>query len=121
MTFKPILTPDDLPKVGEPLPANVICRPAPIMELDEILDRQLRNLHDAFGLGAELRFAIDENGKWFCSFYGVESVEETLLVGVCGRGDTLMAAVFDYLRQLPGKRLRFGQGENRREILVVKL
>ncbi len=46
--------------------------------------------------------------RFYCSFPNVEVMERGMLVGICGNGDTVQAALQDYAKQLAGKCVAIG-------------
>ena len=78
-----------------------------ITELARVFDKKLRATYP------------DIHGKWWLSFQGGEVMGDGVLIGECGRGDTLDEALEDYVAQIAGKRMVFNAYTDQRVELEI--
>jgi len=63
----------------------------------------------------------DVNDKFMVSYAHADISDPPMRVGSVGRGDTVRKAALDYIHQISGKKLIFGEGPKREEVTVAIL
>ena len=63
----------------------------------------------------------DVNGKFILCYAGADISDSVVRKTVCGRGLTVWEAAKDYINQITGQKLIFGEGPNREEVQIAIL